>query len=330
MERRFSLGNKVKLTPEVISEIENLLNEGHPKTYAAEVVLGSKTKESTIRSAIARGDINTDASVSSLRNIPKPKVLIFDLETSPLRSYTWGLWNQNVGLNQIHGEWFLLSYAAKWLGEDEIFYDDMRGKVDTEDDTHLLDVMWNLLDQADIVITQNGIKFDSKKINARFILNGYKPPSSYKHIDTLQIAKKTFGFTSNKLQWMTDKLNVDFKKLDHGKFFGFNLWKEMLNDNIEAWEECEEYNKYDVWSLEELYLKMAAWDKSHPNFNLYHHESEHICRCGSKDVVRYGYAYTGKSKFQRWRCNDCGAETRDSINLFDKEKRKSLHLNVRG
>ena len=63
--------------------------------------------------------------------------------------------------------------------------------------------------------------------------------------------------------------------------------------------------------------------------NLYHNESEHVCRCGSKDVVRYGYAYTGKSKFQRWRCNDCGAETRDSINLFDKEKRKSLHLNVR-
>lgn len=96
-----------------------------------------------------------------------------------------------------------------------------------------------MLDEADIVITQNGRKFDQKKLNARFILNGFKPPSSYKHIDTLVIARKHFGFTSNKLKYMTDKLCTKYKKLDHSKFPGMELWRECLKGNSEAWTEME-------------------------------------------------------------------------------------------
>lgn len=259
-----------------------------------------------------------------------PKVLLLDIETAPLRSFTWGLWQQNVGLNQIDSEWFILSYSAKWLGEPEesIFYKDLRGIVHKEDDRCILEELWYLLDEAQVIITQNGKKFDGKKINARFIMNGYQPPSPYKHIDTLQIAKAVFGFTSNKLEWMTDKLCTKYKKQKHNKFSGFELWKEMLNDNIEAWQECEIYNKYDVLSLEELYTKLAPWDKTHPNFNLFHEEHKHVCRCGSSDVVEDGFAYTSKSKFQQYRCNSCGATTRSTKNLFSKEKRDSLQMNV--
>lgn len=259
-----------------------------------------------------------------------PKVLLLDIETAPLRSFTWGLWQQNVGLNQIDSEWFILSCSAKWLGEPEqnIFYKDLRGIVHLEDDRCILDELWKLLDEAQVIITQNGKKFDSKKINARFIMNGYQPPSPFKHIDTLQIAKAVFGFTSNRLEWMTDKLCTKYKKQKHNKFSGFELWKEMLADNIEAWQECEIYNKYDVLSLEELYTKLAPWDKTHPNFNLFHEEHKHICRCGSSDVVEDGFAYTSKSKFQQYRCNSCGTTTRSTKNLFSKEKRDSLQMNV--
>lgn len=298
----------------------------------AEQVFGRKSAKSSVNDILVKwrnGSVNYSKSEISLKS-HLPKVLVFDLENSPLRSYTWGLWQQNVGLNMIHTEWFLLSYAAKWLGspEDSIYYGDLRGIVNEEDDKILLDAMWKLLDEADVVITQNGKKFDSKKINARFIMNGYKPPSPYKHIDTLQIAKAVFGFTSNKLEWMTDKLCTKYKKQKHSKFSGFELWSEMLKDNIDAWNECEVYNKYDVLSLEELYLKLAAWDKTHPNFNLYSNTDEHVCRCGSRAVVEDGYAYTGVSKFQKYRCLDCGATTRGRVNLFSKEKRASLHMNV--
>lgn len=261
-----------------------------------------------------------------------PKVLVFDIETSPILARVWSLWKQNVGLNQIKEDWFVLSYAAKWLGADEVMYEDLRGVIDDTTkgyrDESLLQGIWSLLDQADVVITQNGVKFDVKKLNARFIINGMQPPSSYDHIDTLLIAKRVFGFTSNKLEYMTDKLCTKYKKLKHAKFSGFELWKECLADNIEAWKEMEEYNRYDVLSLEELYTVLAPWDHKHPNFNKYLDAEKHICRCGSSEVVKNGYAYTAVSKFQRFKCKKCGAETRGRVNLFTKEERQALQVNV--
>jgi len=261
-----------------------------------------------------------------------PKVLVFDIETSPILARVWGLWQQNVGLNMIKEDWFVMSYSAKWLGVDGVFYEDLRGRIDDTTkgyrDADLLNGIWELLNEADVVITQNGKKFDVKKLNARFVMNGYQPPSGFKHIDTLQIAKRIFGFTSNKLEYMTDKLCVNFKKLKHGEFPGFELWKECLADNLDAWKEMEEYNKYDVLSLEELYLKLSAWDDKHPNFNLYTEEEGRVCRCGCTKFTLNGFAYTAVSKFQKYRCSECGAETRGRKNLFTKEKRAELNCNI--
>lgn len=258
-----------------------------------------------------------------------PKVLIYDIETAPILGYVWGLWENNVALNQIYSEWHILSWSAKWLGspETDVMYMDQRHAKNIEDDRKLLQAIWDLLDEADIVITQNGRSFDQKKLNARFVLNGMQPPSSYKHIDTKQIASKHFAFTSNKLEWMTDKLCVKYKKLDHAKFSGFKLWKECLNGNLEAWKEMETYNKHDVLSLEELYTKLIPWENT-INFNLYHEEEEHVCKCGSKLFNKNGFYYTSAGKYQKHKCKACGAEHRDKQNLFTKEKRASLKMAV--
>lgn len=259
------------------------------------------------------------------KSVGKPKVLIFDIETAPMLAYVWKLWDNNVALNQIKDDWYVLSWSAKWLGapEDEVIYQDLRGSKNIEDDTKLLEGIWNLLDEADIVISQNGIRFDSKKLNARFILNGFEPPSTYRHIDTLRIAKSKFAFTSNKLAYMTDKLCTKYKKLSHAKFSGFSLWRECLAGNMEAWEEMEEYNRYDVLSLEELYNKLIPWDGS-IDFNVYNDEVQTECKCGSTDFKRSGFHYSNTGKFQKYKCVDCGNETRDKTNLLSKEKRKSL------
>tara|TARA_R110002153_G_scaffold58217_2_gene159661 strand:+ start:2781 stop:3761 length:981 start_codon:yes stop_codon:yes gene_type:complete len=321
-----------KPTQEQWDQIESILQGGGTKVSAAEKVLGSKSKESTIRNAINRGDISVSEITEDTANTYQhaPKVLFFDIETAPNKMHGWSLWNQNFGLNQIESEWFLLSYSAKWLGQDTVMYEDMEGIVSTENDRHLLDSLWKLIDEADIVIGQNSKAFDIKKMNARWIMNGYLPPSPYKQIDTLDIAKRNFAFTSRKLEWMTDKLCTN-KKLTHGKFAGFQLWKECMLDNPEAWLEMKEYNIMDVVSLEELYLRFAAWDNKHVNFNLYNDTVEkHVCRCGSHRVVEQGYAFTGVSKFQQYRCLDCGTTTRGRTNLFTKEKREQLHVNVAG
>ena len=259
----------------------------------------------------------------------QPKILVYDIETAPMLGYVWGLWDNTLGLNQIESDWYILSWSAKWLGDsdDDVMYMDGRYNKNIEDDTELLEGIWKLLDEADIVLTQNGISFDQKKLNARFILNGFEPPSSYRHIDTKRIAKSKFGFTSNKLAYMTDQLCTKHKKSSHAKFSGFELWRQCLKGNMDAWLEMEEYNKLDVLALEELYLKMAPWDNS-INFNVYHDAEVDVCKCGSSDFKMSGYHYTNTGKFQKYKCTNCGSETRDRNNLLDKYKRKSLRAKV--
>jgi len=256
-----------------------------------------------------------------------PKVLIFDVETAPIMGYVWGLWENNLGLNQVKSDWHLLSWSAKWFGEppSKTMYQDQRKAKNVTDDKKLLQGIWKLLDEADVVITQNGNHFDIKKLNARFVLNGMKPPSSYKKIDTKQIASKVFGFTSNKLEYMTDKLCTKYKKLKHKEFPGFEMWLECLAGNPKAWHAMEKYNKYDVLSLEELYMKLQAWDQS-INFSAYSDAPEQKCNCGSSKLHKNGFSYTAAGKYQRYSCADCGAERRDRVNLFSKDKRKSLKV----
>ena len=124
---------------------------------------------------------------------------------------------------------------------------------------------------------------------------------------------------------MSDKLCTSYKKQKHGKFPGFSMWKECLAGNKEAWKEMEEYNRYDVLALEELYKKLIPWDNS-INFSLYHDEAKHVCKCGSEQFSKNGFYYTSSGKFQKYKCKKCGHETRSKTNLFSKEKRKSLRM----
>lgn len=252
-----------------------------------------------------------------------PKILALDIETSPIISYTWGLFDQNVALNQIKEDWSVLAWCAKWVGENRVVYMDQRYAKNVRDDKEILKKIWSLLDAADIVLTQNGKSFDIKKLNARFIINGMKPPSSFKQIDTLRLAKKVFGFTSNKLEYMSSTLGLKYKKLKVKKFPGFELWAECLKGNSEAWNEMKQYNIHDVLALEELYKKLIPWETS-VNFNLYNRDNITRCTCGSSNFQKNGYFYSASGKFQRYRCGDCGSEIRDKHNLFSKEKKKSL------
>lgn len=254
----------------------------------------------------------------------KPKILIFDIETSPILGYVWGLWDQNVGLNQIKADWHVLSWSAKWLDSSEVMYMDQRNAKSIENDKVILQGIWKLLDEADIVVTQNGKKFDVKKLNARFVLQGFQPPSSFKHIDTLEIAKRKFAFTSNKLEYMSDKLCTKYKKLIHRTYSGFELWKACLSGDLKAWKEMEKYNKYDVLALEELYKILIPWD-NRINLNVYHDKAVNRCSsCGHNTFQKRGFFFSNAGKYQRYRCKKCGAETRSKENLFSKDKRTSL------
>lgn len=298
-------------------EAVKLKEQGYSGRAIARILGKSKSAVNSFFQGLCASDVDTfKLSESSL------KILFIDIETAPLRAAMWSMWQQGVGLNQIEDDWFLLSFCAKWSHSDEIIYEDLRGEVSKEDDTKLLQKLWDLLNEATVVVAHNGRKFDVKKINARFILNGFPKPSPFRIIDTLEIAKQEFAFTSNKLEYLTDKL-CETKKSSHGKFAGYSLWSECLKDNLEAWDEMKNYNCIDVLSLEELYNVLSSWSNKLPNFDVYVDEVLDM-----SEWEKYGFHYTNLGKYQVYRNKRTGIQRRSRINLLSKEKRKSLLANL--
>lgn len=254
-----------------------------------------------------------------------PKILVLDIETAPLEIYAWNLWGSFTALNQVIEHTTILSYSAKFIGDDKVYYNDVRNEKNVRNDKKIVSELVELINQADFTLSQNGVRFDLPKIRYRAIVHGLPAIKVTHEIDTLKIAKKFLGFDSNKLEHLTHLLCKKHKKLTHKKFSGFDLWKECLDGNIEAYEEMEEYNKVDVLSLEELYLDhIAPYDTMTPNFSSFTDSPIFRCNCGNDTFIPAGFHLTKKSKFEKFRCNKCGKTHRSSKNLHNKEKRDSL------
>jgi hypothetical protein len=256
-----------------------------------------------------------------------PKIITLDIETSPIQAFTWGIWQQNIGLSQIIKDWSILSYCAKTLGEKTIRYADVSEQADYYDDSAVLAGIWRELDEADIIVTQNGRRFDHRKINARLLTLGFPPPSPYKTIDTKVEAAKVAMFTSNKLEWLAAVL-TDAPKDKHKDFPGFELWRECLAGNPKAWAVMRKYNPRDVIGTEKLYLQLRPYIVNHPNVTVYDEDDTTRCpKCGSHKLEKRGYLTTQTGQYQRFSCNSCGGWSRSRYTLNTKAKRQSLLSN---
>lgn len=261
--------------------------------------------------------------------MPGPRVLTIDIETSPIRSLHWKIFDETIGIEQIEEDWSILSYCAKWLDDKELIYEDTggRGLKRVRDDKPLMKGLHGLLSSADIVVGQNIRRFDIKKINARLAIHGYDPPSPFRTIDTMCAAKDIFGLTSYKLAWLSHCF-TETKKSEHKKFPGFELWRECLKDNPEAWAEMRAYNALDVLATEEVYLKLRPWMKGHPNFAAYSFGDGVKCpRCESTKLQHRGRETTQHGSYARIKCMSCGGWSRLKQNLIGKEDRARLLVN---
>ena len=241
--------------------------------------------------------------------------MILDIETTPMQAYVWKRWKENISLDQTISEWFMICWSAKWLNDDKAFGDCCTtDEMLAEDDMRICYSLWKVLNEADIVIAHNGNKFDIPKINSRFVVHGFLPPSPYKQIDTLDVAKKNFNFSSNKLDALAGYFNIEHKNPTD-----FNLWKACMAGDKAALNYMFEYNIKDVEILEKVYLRLRPWIKNHPNLATITMADELVCPvCGKKDIIPIPgkYAGTAISQYQVYRCRDCYAVVRgrDKIN----------------
>jgi len=252
-----------------------------------------------------------------------PRILFFDIETSPVKAFVWQtqVWRASISDDKIISEWFMLSWAAKWIDETTVISDCLNSEeAIAENDGRIIKSLWKMLDEADIVIAHNGDYFDVPNMNTRFIVHGLNPTSPYQTIDTYKVAKRQFGFTHNKLRSLANIFGIQ-TKLDTT----FELWKDCIAGNKKALAYMEEYNRRDIDVLEAVYYKLRPWMVRHPNLGLYLENEEATCpKCGSINLKPVGHYYTSVSKFETLQCKDCGSLARKRLNVYPKELRKNL------
>lgn len=241
-----------------------------------------------------------------------PKILLFDIETAPSTAYLWSLWQEVKSTDFIISDWYIMCWSAKWLGDRDMMSsalpDFQEYKSDKENDKNILLKLHRLLDEADIVIAHNGKKFDCKKINTRFVKHGIRPPSPFRVIDTLSVAKKEFSFTSNRLDSLGSFLGVG-RKVKTG---GFDLWKKCISGDSRAWDKMVRYCRGDVRLLERVYNKMLPYITNHPKLDVF----GGVCvNCQSKNVHFRGYTANNSHKYRRFQCQSCGAWGRERLSV---------------
>ena len=240
------------------------------------------------------------------------KILLLDIETSPNTAHVWGLWQQNVSINQLMESSYVLCYAAKWLDDVDVLFD----SVHQSKPKKMLKGIHGLLNEADAVVHYNGTKFDIPTLNKEFLLHSYNPPSPYKQIDLLRVVRSQFRFPSNKLDYVAQRLGLGQKHAHEGH----DLWVKCMNGDKDAWGRMQDYNIQDVVLLESLYHTLLPWIKNHPNQNLYSETT--VCpTCGSHSVQKRGQAISLSGTYQRYQCRDCGSWSQGTKSL-----RKSVEV----
>ena len=249
--------------------------------------------------------------------IPKANILLFDIETAPMLAYIWSLRQKYIPVDAIKEDWFIICWTAKWLFGDEVFGDTVTQKeAIVGDDKRVVKSLWNAIDEADVIIAHNLIGFDIRKANSRFIKHGLNPPCSYQMIDTYKVASKEFGMTKNSLDYLCRYLGIPAKlptRLD--------LWKRVKAGDKQAIEEMYGYCENDSAILEDVYLRLRPWIKSHPNVALYLEGREGKCAsCGSSNLAETKPYFTPTGEYKAYRCDNCGAFTRSRHSKKRNEK----------
>jgi len=254
------------------------------------------------------------------------RILLIDIETSLMEVYLWSLWKQNyISPDNVKKSWSVLSWSAKWLFEPRVMSQIVSGKeAKNREDASILPSIWDLLNEANIVIAHNGKKFDTRRLNTRFIAAGMPPPMSYRVIDTLSVTRSNFDMPSYKIDEINKLLGLS-TKLEHK----FELWKRCAEGDETALSELRHYNENDVLILEETYLTIRPWIKSHPNVGLYIDTTGIVCtNCGHDDLEWDGFYYTPAGKYEAFRCNQCSAIGRSRKSDLTKEERARLIASV--
>lgn len=247
----------------------------------------------------------------------KAKICTLDIEVSPVVAYSWGP-KYDTRLIEVIEEGQIMSYSIKWIDGKQITkaQPDYKGyKKGVLSDKEISKDLWNIVDSSDILVVQNGKKFDIKYMNTRFLFHGLNAPSQYKVVDTLTEARKYLRLTSNSLDDVSAYYGLG-RKLEHE---GFPLWKKCMAGDKQAWGKMKKYNAHDVLLTESWYLKLRPYINNHPNLGMFTNSGEVCASCGSNKIQSRGYFVNKTTRYRRYHCQNCGSWGRSTHNVQENK-----------
>lgn len=239
----------------------------------------------------------------------KPKILFFDIETTPVKVWVFRTGKQWVNHSQIvHGERFgVICLAYKWLGEKKVTVLDWGLKRQNE--AKMLREFRKAVESADVVIGQNSDAFDIKQINTQLLLHGEAPMAWPTTEDTRKMIRKHFYVTSSSLDYMSKLLTDGQKSPMH-----FQDWVDIIDNKCpKAFDKMKKYCAKDVIQTQKVWSKIASYCTPKAHRGLLSGESRDSCpQCGSPDRQKYGKATRRTGQYQRYQCKACAHVYTDS------------------
>jgi hypothetical protein len=239
----------------------------------------------------------------------QPKIVIWDLETLPDPEKVYdrlpgiGAWPGRTFKAELHT---ILSFGYKLYGDKEASCMNSWDLSDNpSDDAALVQFAYDMLHDADEIVTHNGKSFDVKVLNTRLMHYGMPPlDPKIKHVDTKIVLKK-ISLYSNSLAQAAKFFGIDDKmhwgdKWQTWKRFAFN------RDTQEDRDIMDKYCKQDVEVLEQLYIKTRAFHGTGSVNKNHWKEGEGCPTCGSENFSKNGTRRNTKTVYQRYLCGDCG------------------------
>ena len=233
----------------------------------------------------------------------------------------WQLFKANIRQDSLIESTSIVCAAWRFVDEKRchavsVLDNERKFKKNVYDDEIVVKALHErLYDGVDILLHQNGDKFDIKKLNARIAYYGLSPLPKIRTIDTLKQVKKHFALDSNKLDFQ-GRFFGQGEKLETG---GMDLWDNIIQMKYppvgkqadmdlarKSVKHMVKYNKKDVDLLIDVYERIKPYIDL-PNQFLYGDSAPFGCpHCGSMDRQKRGYSYTTVSRYQRYQCKSCG------------------------
>jgi len=251
----------------------------------------------------------------------KPKIILFDIETSLMEFKLTGFGLSNVpdylSHKSIVQDWSIICACWKELGKTKINSTSVsdnpeRMKNDPYNDKQVVKDLHKMLMSADILIGHNLKAFDVKKFNARAIYHGLKPIPPTRTIDTLTEARRIAKFTSNRLDYLGEHLGVGGKLPTET-----GLWDKARQGDVAATKRMVKYCKRDVDLLEKVYMRLRPYMISHPNIAQV--DSLNCPKCNSDHTKKHQLKTSSTGiRRRQYQCLDCGGFFSERLSLKEK------------